>query len=150
MRMAKAGRQNEVSGAPLHSRTAVWIAAVATILLLTVSLAPRAEAATVYANWLKVKRITYAANLDTYLVLFDGTPRTDETDDSGNPCGSYGQAVVRASSAGVTTDAAKVDRLMTELHIAFTTGKLVRAWVHRCDNYGATTYPKIYSLQTGF
>jgi hypothetical protein len=150
MKISRVTRQRPVVGAPGLRPATVWIGALATILILAASLAPGAEAATVYANWLKVKRITYSASLDTYLVLFDGTPRTNETDGSGNPCGSYDQAVVRASSVGVVTDAEKVDRLMTELHIAFATGQLVRAWAHKCDNYGATTYPKLYSLQTGF
>jgi hypothetical protein len=150
MKTSRVTRQRPVVGAPGFRPATVWIGALATILTLAASLAPAAEAASVYANWLKVKRITYAANLDTYLVLFDGTPRTNETDDFGNPCDSYTQGVVRASSAGVPTDAAKVDRLMTELHIAFATGKLVRAWAAKCDVYSGTTYPKIYSLQTGF
>jgi ABC-type branched-subunit amino acid transport system substrate-binding protein len=106
-------------------------------------------AATVYGNWQTVKEIRYQAGTNLYLVSFNGTPLTNETDSLGNACGSYAFAVVKASADGVATTDQTVDRMVQSLEIARATGLRVRLWVHHCSTAGtATTYPKAYLVWT--
>ena len=74
---------------------------------------------------------------------------TNETDDLGNPCGSYDFAVVKASQDGIATTDQNVDRMIQSLEIARATGLRVRLWVHRCSTAGSSvTYPKAYLVWT--
>jgi hypothetical protein len=126
----------------------IRLAVIGVFLACLTLIVPHAGAATVYANFLTIDQIVYAASGDTYLVRFNGTPfSTSETDDLGTPCDDFSGVVIRSSTKGVNTeDPAKVDRLITQLNIAWATGAEVKLWVHRCDVHATNpkTYPKGY------
>lgn len=127
------------------SERGVRICLAAAILLVAGTATPPAEAASVYADWATVETIEYNAGSNTYRVLFSGTPGSTETDANGNLCDIFSWAVVKASSAGVTTTDEEVDRMIDQLYIAYATGNPVTVRVHQCDNYNnASTYPKVY------
>ena len=124
---------------------------LATVLAIVSALflPQEAPAASVYANWLKVKQIRYHANADAYLVSFDGSAGTDETDSSGNPCSSYDFTVIKANNDGAPTTSEQVDRMIQALEIARASGLRVRVWVSSCTGAISTvTYPKAYAVWT--